>query len=216
MGRIWGATQAVDDHYFFFSSLIVTLLLMLQILPVSAYPRTIISSVSPLRSRAIPQSPAPEYNFPGSITICRQDYYEDCTTLVEAPASVQRRCTQVPDGFDERVSSFEVKGGCCEFFPSNGCAGQRLLIGCNERKATLFGSMNNRISSWKCYFGDKWTPWNLMFFFFFSFFLSLVFYKSWRSGSWLGGNPLREGQIFRRVYMLFLRSILTKRKKKKN
>ena len=150
LGRVRGATKAVDHFY---CSLIVTLLLILQMSLVSAYPR-ILRPAYPLR-KAVSQSPAPEYDFPGSITICRRDYYEDCTTLVEAPASIQRRCTQVPAGFDERISSFEVKNGCCEFFPNIGCTGERLLIGCNERESTLFGLSNNRISSWKCYFGDQ-------------------------------------------------------------
>ena len=149
LGRIRGTTLAVGQ----LPSLIVTLLIILQMSIVSAYPHTL-SPVSPLR-KGVSKSPAPEYDFPGSITICRRDYYEDCTTLVEAPASIQRRCTQVPAGFDERISSFEVKNGCCEFFSSIGCAGGRLLIGCNEKKPTLFGFSNNRISSWKCYFGDK-------------------------------------------------------------
>lgn len=110
---------------------------------------------SPIRK--VPQefASAPSYNYPGSITVCRRDYYEDCTTLVEMPNSVQRRCTEVPDGFNDRISSLEIKNGCCEFYRGFGCKGGRLLVACNERKGTLFGITNNQISSWKCYFGDK-------------------------------------------------------------
>ncbi|KAF8429047.1 hypothetical protein EV426DRAFT_702833 [Tirmania nivea] len=106
--------------------------------------------------RKVPQefASAPSYNFPGSITVCRQDYYKDCTTLVEMPNSVQRRCTEVPKGFNDRISSLEIKNGCCEFHRGFDCKGGRLLVACNERKGTLFGITNNQISSWKCYYGD--------------------------------------------------------------
>lgn len=101
-------------------------------------------------------SPAPpSYTFPGSVTICRSDYYSDCTAFVELPASVQRRCTNVPADFNDRISSFEVKNGCCEFHRRYDCIGGVLLVACNEKRGTLLGLSSNQISSWRCYFGEK-------------------------------------------------------------
>ncbi|KAF8442740.1 hypothetical protein BGX38DRAFT_1144015 [Terfezia claveryi] len=110
---------------------------------------------SPIRKVPHEFSSGPSYNFPGSITVCRRDYYEDCITLVEMPDSVQRRCTEAPGGFNDRISSLVIQNGCCEFHRGFDCKGGRLLAACNERKGTLFGISNNQISSWKCYFGDN-------------------------------------------------------------
>jgi len=136
----------------------ISFLLLIQLLQLPSLTWANPSALRPASPiRKVPQefASAPPYNFPGSITVCRQDYYEDCTTLVEMPNSVQRRCTEVPDGFNDRISSLEIKNGCCEFHRGFGCKGGRLLVACNERKGTLFGITNNQISSWKCYFGDK-------------------------------------------------------------
>ncbi|KAF8471765.1 hypothetical protein BDZ91DRAFT_716482 [Kalaharituber pfeilii] len=99
--------------------------------------------------------PGPSFNFPGSVTVCQRDYYENCTTLVEAPGSVSRRCTRAPIEYNDRISSLEVKNGCCQFFKVFECRGATVLVACNEKKGTLFGTKNNQISSWKCYFGER-------------------------------------------------------------
>jgi len=137
---------------FYISSPIFTQFLQIPP-PVLANP-LMLRPASPIRKVPHEFANAPSYSFPGSITVCRRDYYEDCTTLVEMPNSVQRSCTEVPGGFNDRISSLEIRNGCCEFHRGFGCKGGRLLVACNERKGTLFGITNNQISSWKCYFGD--------------------------------------------------------------
>ncbi|KAI5805266.1 hypothetical protein DFH27DRAFT_609063 [Peziza echinospora] len=134
----------------FFLAMGLLLVLMASILPVSS--GVAFRPAGPLRKISNGEFTTSNSRSTPSIKICRLPFFEDCTTLLKLPGAANPPCTDVPKEFDERISSLEVRNGCCDFFVNGNCKGGLMFTSCNQQRQNLVGLANNQISSWRCKF----------------------------------------------------------------
>ena len=66
------------------------------------------------------------------------------------------QCFGVPAGFDNRMSSYSIAGGACEFFEHYGCVALMFRSDPGVRDiAALPPQFDNKMSSMRCYQGSR-------------------------------------------------------------